>query len=99
MWNRIAASLSRRTFLQVGAIGVGGLSLAGRVLGAVPSVAGKSIIMIYFPGGPSHIDTFDMKPQAPTEIRGEFHAIRSNVPGIGTELPAFSATESRTPCR
>ena len=82
MWNRIAASLSRRTFLQVGAIGVGGLSLAGRVLGAVPSVAGKSIIMIYFPGGPSHIDTFDMKPQAPTEIRGEFHAIRSNVPGM-----------------
>ena len=82
MWNRIAASLSRRAFLQVGAIGVGGLSLAGRVLGAVPSVAGKSIIMIYFPGGPSHIDTFDMKPQAPTEIRGEFHAIRSNVPGM-----------------
>ena len=82
MWNRIAASLSRRTFLQVGAIGVGGLSLAGRVLGAVPSVAGKSVIMIYVPGGPSHIDTFDMKPQAPTEIRGEFHAIRSNVPGM-----------------
>ena len=82
MWDQFAASLSRRAFLQVGAIGVGGLTLAGRALGAVPSVAGKSVIMIYFPGGPSHIDTFDMKPQAPTEIRGEFHAIRSNVPGI-----------------
>ncbi len=82
MWNQFAANLSRRAFLKFGAIGVGGLTLAGRVIGAVPSVAGKSVIMIYFPGGPSHIDMFDMKPQAPTEIRGEFHAIRSNVPGL-----------------
>jgi hypothetical protein len=42
----------------------------------------KSVIMIWLRGGPSHIDSFDMKPQAPAEVRGEFNPIRTNVPGI-----------------
>lgn len=42
----------------------------------------KSVIMVYLPGGPSHIDMFDMKPAAPVEIRGEFLPIPSNVPGL-----------------
>ena len=43
---------------------------------------GKSVIMIWLRGGPSHIDSYDMKPDAPAEIRGEFKPIRTNVPGI-----------------
>ena len=86
MWNLIAGSLSRRGFLQVGAIGVSGLALsreaAAEQQGSISASAGKSVIMIYLPGGPSHIDMFDMKPRAPAEIRGEFRPIRSNVAGL-----------------
>ena len=38
--------------------------------------------MVYLPGGPSHIDMYDLKPDAPVEIRGEFQPIRTNVPGL-----------------
>src|SRR5438552_17648730 len=86
MWNLIAGNVSRRAFLQVGAIGVSGLALsreaAAEEHGSISASAGKSVIMIYLPGGPSHIDMFDMKPRAPVEIRGEFRPIRSNVPGL-----------------
>lgn len=85
MPNAIAAALSRRACLQVGAIGISSLSVASWVTAATSGSAaksGKSVIMIYLPGGPSHIDMFDMKPSAPAEIRGEFQPIRTNVPGV-----------------
>lgn len=77
--------ISRRNFLKVGGMAAGGLSLAQLL--AFEAAAGtgsshKSIINVYLPGGPSHIDLFDLKPDAPTEIRGEFSPIRTNVPGI-----------------
>ncbi len=79
--------ISRRDFLQVGALGVGGVTLADllrlRAQGAdSPQAAPKSVIMIYLFGGPSHIDMYDMKPDAPAEVRGEFGPIRTNVPGF-----------------
>jgi hypothetical protein len=79
--------LSRRSFLRAGGLALGGLSLSEflrlRAEGAVaPGRRGKSVIMICLGGGPSHIDTYDMKPEAPAEIRGEFRAIASNVPGM-----------------
>ena len=96
MWNfhgpmrRCRSTMSRRDVLQVG-----GLSLAGLMLPDVlrlqacaasnPTAAAsrnKSVIMIWMRGGPSHIDSFDMKPDAPAEIRGEFRPIATNVPGI-----------------
>jgi hypothetical protein len=78
--------LPRRDFLKAGALGSLGLSLAGMLRleaqGAIaPSAAGKSGIFIYLPGGQSHLDTFDMKPEA-SEIKGEFSPIATNVPGI-----------------
>jgi hypothetical protein len=81
------ARLSRRAFFRIGALGLGGLTLADllrlRAQGAVSdTTAHKSIIMVYLPGGPSHIDMYDMKPDAPVEIRGEFRPIRTNVPGL-----------------
>jgi uncharacterized protein (DUF1501 family) len=78
--------LSRRAFFQIGALGLGGLTLADLLRlpahGAGHADTGKSIVMVYLPGGPSHIDMYDMKPDAPVEIRGEFRPIRTNVPGI-----------------
>jgi hypothetical protein len=77
---------NRRTFLQIGALGFGGLTLADvlRSQGVAGSTgrAAKSVIMIYLPGGPSHIDMYDMKPEAPAEFRGEFSPIRTNLPGL-----------------
>ena len=78
--------IHRRNFLKVGAFGAG-LTLADQLrLRAAPATSTakplKSAIMIYLPGGPSHIDTYDLKPDAPAEFRGEFKPIQSNVPGI-----------------
>lgn len=64
---------------------MGGLSLAQAIQGEANAQTGRShkaIINIYLPGGPSHIDLWDLKPDAPSEIRGEFRPIQTNVPGI-----------------
>src|SRR6202790_478335 len=78
--------LSRRSFLKVGALGVGGLTLADRLrlkAQGRPSLGlTKAIITVYVNGGPSHIDLYDMKPDAPVEYRGEFKPIKTNVPGV-----------------
>jgi hypothetical protein len=75
--------ITRRNFLQIGAFGAG-LSLAGmlRARAATGSSANKSAIMIYLPGGPTHMDTYDLKPDAPVEYRGEFKPIPTNVTGV-----------------
>jgi hypothetical protein len=83
---RFCDGITRRGFLKIGAFGAG-LSLAEvlrlRALGnSGPSRSAKSAIMIYLPGGPSHIDTYDLKPNAPKEFRGEFKPIATNVPGV-----------------
>lgn len=82
---RFCDGISRRNFLKVGALGLGGLSLP-QLLQA-ESVSGirqshKAVIMIFLPGGPSHQDIFDLKMDAPREIRGEFRPIPTNVPGV-----------------
>ncbi|MEX2113080.1 MAG: DUF1501 domain-containing protein [Pirellulales bacterium] len=79
--------ISRRDFLQVGTLGAIGLSLpdllAAKAQGAVAKDHDeKSVIMIFNLGAPSQLDTFDMKPDAPVEIRGPFQSIDTNVPGI-----------------
>ncbi len=76
--------LSRRSFVQAGALGVGGLTLP-RLLQAESAAKTRShraVIMVYLSGGIAHQDTFDLKPDAPAEIRGEFKPIESSVPGI-----------------
>jgi hypothetical protein len=79
--------ISRRSFLRAGGLALGGLALSDflrlKAVGAVtPGGRGKSVIMICLGGGPSHVDTYDMKPEAPAEIRGEFRPIKTNVPGM-----------------
>src|SRR5438132_2951125 len=75
----------RRGFLQVGAFGAG-LTLAEmlrlRATAGNPKPSTRAAIMIYLPGGPSHMDMYDLKPDAPKEFRGEFKPIPTNVPGV-----------------
>ena len=82
---RYCDGVSRRNFLRIGALGMGGLGLS-QLLRA-ESASGirsghKSVIMIYLPGGPPHQDTFDLKLDAPSEVRGEFRPIATNLPGL-----------------
>jgi hypothetical protein len=76
----------RRTLLQAGAIGALGLSLPqvwqARARAAEIKTPLKSVILVWLWGGPSHLDTFDMKPQAPLEYRGPFAPIATKVSGI-----------------
>ena len=77
--------VTRRDLLRLGTLGVGGLSLPGLL--AAERAAGirgshKSVIMIYMCGAPAHQDMYDLKMEAPSEIRGEFRPIPTNVPGI-----------------
>jgi hypothetical protein len=92
---RTSASLcsgtSRREFLQIGALGLGGITLS-QLLAAEASAAGhesngrrpgtKSVIMIYLVGGPPHQDMWDMKPDAPSEIAGPMRPGKSKVSGM-----------------
>ncbi len=76
--------LSRRGFLHIGGLCVGGLTLADllRLEAQGNQRRRKSVIMIWLEGGPSHIDMYDLKPSAPAEIRGDYRPIRTNVPGM-----------------
>jgi hypothetical protein len=82
---RLAHSLSRRRFLTAGAAGLGGLTLAGLL--RAEAAAGirsstKAVITVHLDGGPPHLDTIDLKPDAPAEMRGEFRPIATRVPGL-----------------
>jgi hypothetical protein len=84
---KLCDGITRREFLQIGALGIGGLTLADVLrlkaqAASQPAVSAKSIIMVFLQGGPSHIDTYDLKPGAPVELRGEFQPIRTRVPGL-----------------
>jgi hypothetical protein len=88
--------LSRRQLLQVGTAGLLGLSLP-RLLQAGshrtdPDASADACILLFLNGGPSHLDMWDMKPDAPAEVRGEFKPIPSTVPGVplGEHLPRLA---------
>jgi hypothetical protein len=77
---------SRRDFLTIGGSLLGGLSLASvlraEAEGRASTTRHRSIINVYLPGGPPHMDMWDLKPDAPKEFRGEFNPIQTNVPGV-----------------
>jgi hypothetical protein len=76
---------TRRQLLRIGGLGVAGLSLANvlraEAAGASASKV-KSCILLFYYGGPCQVDTWDMKPNAPAEVRGEFKSIATKVPGL-----------------
>jgi hypothetical protein len=77
---------SRRAFLRDGTAGVFGLTMgdvvALRPAAGASSPPARAVIVLWLWGGPSHLDTFDMKPDAPLEYRGPFEPIATSVPGI-----------------
>ncbi|MFC1758590.1 DUF1501 domain-containing protein, partial [Planctomycetota bacterium] len=78
--------ISRRDFVRVGSVSALGLGvsnlLRSRASAAPSETRAKSCVLIWLDGGPSHLDTFDPKPNAPTEIRGPFSTISTSVPGV-----------------
>src|SRR5687767_8185049 len=96
--------LSRRDLLAAGTLGATGLGLSGllqaeaqaRALGGMKATA-KSVILLYQWGGPSHLETFDMKPEGPEESRGQFKAIPSSLSGVQVceLLPRFGSLMDR----
>src|SRR5262245_46511658 len=85
--HRFCDDMTRRVFCTIGSVGLGSLALGPSCrLQAGETQPSKSIhkavIQIFLPGGPSQIDMYDMKPDAPAEYRGEFKPIQTNVPGI-----------------
>ena len=90
-------TLGRRAFLQAGALALGQLTLAEQLQRRAFAAESQSaeptaVIQIYMGGGPSHIDMYDLKPNAPREIRGEFQPIATNVSGfqVCEHLPYLS---------
>jgi hypothetical protein len=83
--SRHEGRMSRRSWLRIGGLALGGLALPDLLRAEAQNGErgpAKGIIMVLLPGGPTHLDTFDLKPDAPVEIRGEFRPIATNVPGI-----------------
>src|SRR5215471_16547311 len=80
--------VSRREFMHIGALSLGAIGTAGitpwRLVAkdSGKDVSDPSVIFIWLPGGPPHMETYDMKPNAPVEYRGEFRPIRTVVPGL-----------------
>jgi uncharacterized protein (DUF1501 family) len=95
--------ITRRELLQVGYSGLLGIGLPALLAGRTAAEANradrkakkspKSLILVFLTGAPSHLDTFDLKPEAPPEVRGEFQAVATSVPGVHVceHLPRLAA--------
>lgn len=110
---KLCDSITRRELIRVGSIGLFGLSLPHflgyqKAQAAMPAAttklegsrgfaSAKSVIMVFLQGGPSHLDIWDPKPEAPSNIRGEFKAIPTKVPGmqLGEHMPLLAAQAKR----
>jgi hypothetical protein len=98
---RFCDGRTRRDFLRIGALAMGGLTLPGLLAAearaAAPARRHRSIIMVFLAGGPPHQDMVDLKPEAPAEIRGEFKPIPTKVPGLDLceHLPRLAGIADR----
>ena len=104
---RFCDGINRRNFLRIGALGIGASSLSladifraesrASAAGGSTGSRHKAVINIFLGGGPPHQDMWDLKPDAPSEIRGEFKPISTAVPGlqIGETFPKIAARMNR----
>lgn len=102
MTHRHAVGLTRRELVQVGYTGLLGLALPSVLARRAQSMSGqlaraRSVVLIFQTGAPSHLDTFDLKPGAPAEIRGDFQPIATAAPGveISEHLPELAQRADR----
>src|SRR4051812_16288476 len=92
---RCPGPLTRRNFMKFGSLALGGFGLGGVRPWRLPAAESRgpasdtSVIFLWLPGGPPHMEMYDLKPDAPAEYRGEFKPIRTRVPGldVGELLP------------
>ncbi len=101
---RATSRLTRRSLLTAGAAGFAGLNLPNLLRASEGPTKGvrakaKHVIFLHQFGGPSHIDTFDMKPDAPDGIRGEFKPIQSSQPGLIDQRALAEVLEGHRPVR
>ena len=95
--------ITRRSFVQAGLLGVGGLTLDAVLRQCAAQAAApardKSVILFWLSGGPGHMETWDPKPEAVADYRGPFGAIRTRVPGVlfGELLPARRRSWTSSP--
>src|SRR5260221_8166024 len=102
-WQDYAGTLTRRQMLQVGSLGMLGVSLPQLLRadekrqGTTLTATADACILVFLDGGPSHLDMWDLKPEAPAEIRGPFKSIATSVPGIqfGEHLPKLAEQAHR----
>src|SRR5215470_16571105 len=86
--------ITRRSFVQAGVLGLGGLTLTDFLLASANQPArDTAVILFWLSGGPGHMETWDPKPDAPAQYRGPLGAIRTSVPGVqfGELLPRQAA--------
>ena len=91
--------LTRRNFLQIGGLAVGGLTLPQLLQAQTnPRSSQKAVIMVFLSGGPPHQDMVDLKPEAPEDVRGEFKPIRTRVVRAASALarPRSSSAAGRS---
>ena len=100
------AGFSRRDFLRIGSLGLGGLTLsqllaakagAGPAAGLKPYIKDKSIVLLFLHGGPSQLETWDPKPDAPSGIRSIFGTVPTSLPGVhfGSHFPKMAKLANR----
>src|SRR5215213_2857236 len=95
--HRLCNGFSRRDFLRVGALAPVGLSLANVLAAGSKSARAKSVVLVYLGGGLSHHDSFDMKPNAPDDVRGKYGQIDTVVPGlrVSDKLPLMASVMNK----
>lgn len=96
--DRNCEGTTRRDFLRIGTLGIGGLSLssllaAEAAAGGASHIRGKSVVVLFLQGGPTHIETFDPKMTAPNEYRAMFGEVKTSISGvtIGSHFPKLAA--------
>jgi len=100
---RCPGPVSRRGFLEIGGLSILGLGMndylryAAEAAARGDDLSDTSVIFVWLPGGPPHMETYDMKPGAPLDYRGEFQPIRTNVPGLDVceHLPMHARVADR----
>ena len=94
-------AIGRRTFLQVGCAGMAGLSLPAGMTRLAraeeESSTADAVLFLNLLGGPSHLDTFDIKPEGPADTKGSFGNIQTRIPGLSVceYLPKYAANADR----